>query len=270
MLNKLLLPVDFSARSLRAAEYARYLASESGCEVVLLHVAEPGRGQEAPPPESSLPVLRGILGGAQTRTLELTGDPATAILEFAGHYQPGLIVMPTHGYGMLRRFLLGSVTAKVLHDSEFPVWTGVHGEEEHAVARFSGLSHLACALDLGPPSEHVLRWAAQFATAFGATLTVLHASPQLVPVTGVVHELEWRRHVHEALEQQMAELLERAGVVAGFRLLPGDAPTAVTQAVNELGADALVIGRSPQGLMGRLHTVAYALIRQSGRPVISV
>jgi nucleotide-binding universal stress UspA family protein len=270
MLNKLLLPVDFSARSLRAAEYARYLATESGCEVVLLHVTDPGRKQEAPPPETSLPVLRSLLGGTQTRTLELTGDPATTILDYAGHYQPGLIVMPTHGYGVLRRFLLGSVTAKVLHDSEFPVWTGVHGEDEHTGAQFTGLNHIACAVDLGPPSEHVLRWAAQFATSFGAKLTVLHASPQLVPVVGVVHEPEWRRHVQEALEQQMAELLERAGVVADFRLLAGDAPKAVTEAVNELGADALVIGRSPHGLMGRLRTVAYALIRQSGRPVISV
>lgn len=270
MLTKLLLPVDFSARSLRAAEYARYLATESACEVVLLHVTDPNHKQEAPSPETSLPVLRSILSSVRARTLELTGDPATTILEYAGHYQPDLIVMPTHGYGILRRFLLGSVTAKVLHDSEFPVWTGVHGEEEHAGAKFTGLKHLACAVDLGPPSEHVLRWAARFATAFDAKLTVLHASPQLVPVVGVVHEPEWRRHVQEALEQQMAELLERAGVVAEFRLLAGDAPAAVTAAVNELGADVLVIGRSPHGLMGRLRTVAYALIRQSGRPVISV
>jgi len=33
-------------------------------------------------------------------------------------------MLPTHGRTPLRRFLLGSVTAKVLHDRTVPVWTG--------------------------------------------------------------------------------------------------------------------------------------------------
>lgn len=270
MLNRLLLPVDFSARSLKAAEYARFLAGQSGCEVVLLHITDLSRKEDHPAPETSLPVLKNILSEVRVRSVEIAGDPAAAILDFARHFQPDLIVMPTHGYGVLRRFLLGSVTAKVLHDSEFPVWTGVHVERDEPEKAFAGLNHIVCAVDLGPPSEHVLRWAAQFATAFGAKLTVVHASPQLVTVVGVVHEPEWRRHVQEALEQQMAELLERAGVVADFRLVAGDAPAAVTETLDGLRGDALVIGRSPHGLMGRLRTVAYALIRQSSRPVISV
>lgn len=270
MLTKLLLPVDFSARSLKAASYARYLAAQSGCEVVLLHVHEPARKAEQTPPQASLPVLMEMLSGANIRHIDLTGDPATAILEYAKHYQPDLIVMPTHGYGVLRRFLLGSVTAKVLHDSEFPVWTGVHGEAEYAQHTFEGLRHIICGVDLGPPSEHVLRWAAQFATAFDTRLTVIHASTQLVQIAGVVHEPEWRAHVLDALSKQMAALLEKAGVVAETRLIAGDAPYALTTAVEELHADALVIGRSPHELLGRLRTVAYALIRQSTRPVISV
>jgi hypothetical protein len=34
-----------------------------------------------------------------------------------------MILMPTHGYGPFRQMLLGSVTAKVLHDSKCPVLT---------------------------------------------------------------------------------------------------------------------------------------------------
>jgi len=37
-----------------------------------------------------------------------------------------LIVLPTHGYGGVRRFILGSITAKVLHDADCPVLTGTH------------------------------------------------------------------------------------------------------------------------------------------------
>ncbi len=43
--------------------------------------------------------------------------------------------MPTHGYGPFRRFILGSVTAKVLHDADCPVWTGVHLEEAPPIER---------------------------------------------------------------------------------------------------------------------------------------
>jgi nucleotide-binding universal stress UspA family protein len=270
MFAKLLLPVDFSPRSPGAAATARYLAAHCGGEVTLLHVVDPSRKLEPPAPENSLPVLENMLSGVPRKTVELTGDPAAQILEYARHYQPDLIVMPTHGYGVLRRFLLGSVTAKVLHDSEFPVWTGVHASVPADGQTFQGVSHVACAVDLGPPSEHVLRWSAQFATAFGAKLTVIHASPQLVPVVGVVHEIEWRRHVLEALEQQMAELLERSGVVADVRLAAGAAPEAVTAKAEEVGADVLAIGRSPHGLLGRLRTVSYALIRHSPVPVVSV
>src|SRR4051812_35255270 len=45
-----------------------------------------------------------------------TGDAARAIAECVGARQIDLVMMPTHGYGMFRRALLGSVTTKVLHD----------------------------------------------------------------------------------------------------------------------------------------------------------
>src|ERR1035438_1854787 len=57
------------------------------------------------------------------------GDPAGQIVDYARDHDIGLIVMATHGYGPFRRFLLGSVTAKVLHDAGCPVWTGPHLEE---------------------------------------------------------------------------------------------------------------------------------------------
>ena len=42
----------------------------------------------------------------------LTGDPATTIINQANDLNADLIVMTTHGSGVLRRMLLGSVTAK--------------------------------------------------------------------------------------------------------------------------------------------------------------
>jgi hypothetical protein len=57
------------------------------------------------------------------------GDPAREITDYAQEQGADLIMMPTHGYRTFRSLLLGSVTAKVLHDAACPVWTGVHVED---------------------------------------------------------------------------------------------------------------------------------------------
>lgn len=62
-----------------------------------------------------------------------------------------LIVMPTHGYRRFEKLLLGSVTAKVLHKSKCPIWTGAHVKEvsdEQALIR-----NVLCAIDFSPTAE---------------------------------------------------------------------------------------------------------------------
>lgn len=49
------------------------------------------------------------------------GDPASAILEFAEQNKVDIIIMGTLGKGGLERFLLGSVTDKVVRHSKVPV-----------------------------------------------------------------------------------------------------------------------------------------------------
>ena len=49
------------------------------------------------------------------------GDPAHAILEFAKQNKVDLIIMGTLGKGGLERFLLGSVTSKVVRHSKISV-----------------------------------------------------------------------------------------------------------------------------------------------------
>ena len=67
-----------------------------------------------------------------TVRLTLEGDPGRIIADYAAKEKVDLIMMPTHGYGPFRRFLLGSVTAKTLHDAQCPVWTSAHLSESSA------------------------------------------------------------------------------------------------------------------------------------------
>ncbi len=145
-LSKILLPVDFSERCLGAARYAESLAAHFQAEIGLLHVVEPlrydfgelefagsvanevMRSRAALARQQLEAFLESELAGARVSRVLLEGDPARRIVEYAHEQQVGLIAMPTHGYGPFRRFILGSVTAKVLHDADCPVLTGVHLE----------------------------------------------------------------------------------------------------------------------------------------------
>ena len=51
--------------------------------------------------------LAAELAGTEARRVVLEGDPARQIVEYAHEENVGLIVMPTHGYGPFRQFILG-------------------------------------------------------------------------------------------------------------------------------------------------------------------
>jgi nucleotide-binding universal stress UspA family protein len=165
--------------------------------------------------------------------------------------------MPTHGYGRFRRFILGSNTAKVLHDADCPVWTGVHMEDASAMPSIA-IRNILCAVDLGPQSSRALAWAAGLAREFDARLTLLHAMP-CGPDVGL------------SAGEELRMLQGTAGAKADVLLESGEPAKAICDAAGRLRADVLVIGRgSAAGVYGRLRTNAYSIIRQSPCPVVSV
>jgi nucleotide-binding universal stress UspA family protein len=204
----------------------------------------------------------------------LEGDPAARIIEFAHREEAGLIVMPTHGYGPFRRFILGSNTAKVLHDADCPVWTGVHLGEARPDA--VELKHVLCAVDLGAQSVPALAWAEGLRKLFGARLTVMHVT---AAVPASEHEEAQRATLRWAAEKELQRVLDACSstMTIGGTSCPtlvieaGEPADAICGAAARLKADVVVIGRgSAAGVFGRLRTNAYAIIRQSPCPVVSV
>ena len=287
-LAKILLPVDFSGRCRGGARYVEALGARFDSEITLLHVL--------PPPHyefSALEVggsvltelyavratqarldldahLHDELGSLNVRRVLLEGDPARKIVEYAHTEHIDLIVMPTHGYGPFRRFILGSVTAKVLHDADCPVWTGVHLEEAPPMDEIA-LRHVVVAVDLGSESIQALEWAAWLASVYKARLTLIHATPSLEGRTGEYFDPDWRTHLAEQAREKIDELSARAGAQPEILIENGDTPHVVCGVAERLSADVLVIGRgSAAGMFGRLRTNAYAVIRQAPCPVVSV
>lgn len=265
-LSKILLPVAFSERCRGAARYADALACHFHAELVLLHVVMPpyslDRGAEEAAVYSSAAdlvaervaqsrtELDGFLREAprdpRVRRIVLEGDPARKIVEYAQAEKVDLIVMPTHGYGPFRRFLLSSVAAKALHDTECPVWTGPHMEKAPAWESIT-LRNVACALDLGPQSRAVLGWGGGMAQEFGANLALLHAIPTAIASLGCYYfDPGWRLQLEKAAQAQIAhpeEDLRRATApdasgAAGFSRRGGFSAAAATGEVARTGAHA--------------------------------
>jgi nucleotide-binding universal stress UspA family protein len=283
-LSKILLPVDFSERSVGAARYAKLLASHFRSELTLLHVLAPPEMEagvldvggsrlaelyENRPAQVSSELdslLAAELAGLDVRRVVVEGDPAAKILEFATREAVGMIIMPTHSYGPFRRYLLGSVTAQVLHDASCPVWTGVHLAETPA----RPFQNILCAVDLGAQSSRTLCWAAQLSLEFGARLTLVHATGP-APEPEESSEGGWQAGVRGAAEAELQRLQQFVHVEPDLIIEAGDPDKVICAAAERIPADLLVIGRgSAAGVFGRLRTHAHAIIRMSSCPVVSV
>ncbi len=286
-LENILLPVDFSDRSTGAARYAASVALHFRSRITLLHVLQPPHYEFAAlevggPMLSELFANRSAqvqaeldaflgdeLSGIDVQRVLVEGDPARRIIEYAHEREMDLIVVPTHGYGPFRRFILGSVTAKILHDADCPVWTGVHLEQAPAVARIP-FRQIVCAIDLGPQSCTVLEWASRMAQEFDAHLTVVHATP-CVAVHAQAPDLAWQHSVLTQVREQIDRLPVQRPANSDLLIEGGDPPAVVRSVAQKCRADVLVIGRgSAAGMFGRLRTNAYAIIRESPCPVVSV
>ena len=288
MLNiqKILLPVDFPNASLRVIHQAAALAHHFHSEIVMLHVVT-AQSHAAGVPEDG-PQFAGWdllaemvkaaeknlgqplgpeLEGLAIRCVLVTGDPVQAILQTAQVEKADLIMMPSHGF-TFNRFLLGSVTAKVLYGTECPVWTGAHTEE--SPRQEFAIHNILCAVALGPRSHKAVSWAAQIAAEFGARLTLAHvtASVELWGPGGSYVNPKWKKELVSDASQHLAKLRQDMGIKADVFIGSGDGPKVLSQAAQQTKADLLVTECYPYG--GNLRIHGYAIICAVPIPVLSV
>ena len=200
------------------------------------------------------------------------GDPAETITTYCAAERVGLVMMPTRGCEAFRRLLFGSVTAKVLQDLNCPVWTSSYATDTHAAVS-PVPKVIVCAIDLGLDGDSILRVGRRPAPpALQARLIVAHAlsSSEFHPATHFPGT-EVRRALDNAHIRISNVLGGSPMPEAEVRVEGGSVPEVVHSVVEDSRADLLIIGRaSSQGLMGRLRTHSYALIRESVCPVISI
>lgn len=258
-LKRILFPVDYSDRARAATAHAQALAAHFDAELILLYAVEPP-GYNTALSDSHRIHAEGFddffgdsLKRFRTERLIEHGEPARTIVGCATRNHADLIMIPTQGMGAYRRLIIGSTTAKVLHDADCPVWTSVHLGQIPS-AETIRYNQICCAVDLMAHSANVLDWANRFATSYKAELILVHAG-----------------ECSTGNKEALAELQEKVGAKGFVRLQNGEPDKVVAHVAAEKRADLLVIGRGAEsGRLGRLVATAYGIIRQSPCPVVSV
>jgi nucleotide-binding universal stress UspA family protein len=189
----------------------------------------------------------------------------------AQSWEPALVMLPTHGSGFFQRHLLGSVTARALHDLACPVWTSVHAESAPALEGIH-CHRILCSVDLMENSRDVVDWSGWLARQYDAKLGIVHATAMMdASIASVDLEEEFNRQVSAQARKQIGDLQAKSGTTAQVFINPGRRETVVADAVREFKADLLVIGRdNGSGMVDDLFQSAYAILRESPCPVISV
>jgi nucleotide-binding universal stress UspA family protein len=177
-------------------------------------------------------------------------------------------MMPTHGVGKFRNLLLGSVTAKVLHDATCPVWTAAHVDTQSAS---SVPRRILCAVDGSPTTPALARWACDLARAFRANLAALHVIAPISDWPSLESERRLQEQLRDGARERIGSMLSASGVDAPLRIAVGDIVQCVSEESRQEQADLVVVGRGAIAEpFGRLRAHAFGIIQRSPCPVISV
>lgn len=282
--QSILFPVDFSQASEITARYAHGLAQHTGATVTLLHVLPWLSGwygvTELRPPVAGDEGLRVLLERQRVALAAFRakhfrdlncfsyieeGSVAETIVDIAQESGADLIMMPTRGLGPSRRFLIGSTTAKVLHDARCAIWTTPH---LHELQPFTGFRHLLCTIDRDEVLPDFLKEVVRLASCFGSKLSFVTAVPSTVGGTGDERRIETltKEYPQAGLQEDLGQGLDCTVYVE-----TGPVGQVVRRLVEQHNVDLVVTNRGHlQHPFGKLQTHAYEIVLESPCPVLSL
>ncbi|RBI62091.1 universal stress protein [halophilic archaeon] len=284
MYDDLLVPVDESAGATTALEHAREIAERFGSTVHVLNVANTNRDSVTVVGTDVVDALEhegeGVVeevatdlrdAGIDCRTEVLQGDPAATIADYAESQNFDLVVMPTHGRSGLSRYLLGSVTEKVVRLSPVPVLT-VRMEEARTSFPYE---NVLLPTDGSEAATRAVGQATDLAAELDATLHVLSVvgEPSLgLDVRSQVSDADLREAAEETVSNA-AETAADGGVERVVeRVERGDPARTIDAYAEENDVDLVVMGTTGRREVDRilLGGVTEKVLRSSPVPVMTV
>lgn len=140
MFGRIVVPLDESQLAEQALPVAAHIARMSGGSILLVHIVQPMKDYSYYP--GSTPLLASeivtsdyeraetylkemarskVVQGIHVTTEVMSHDVAHGILEVSQKNEADVIVLSSHGYTGVKRWIMGSVAQKIVHHSPVPV-----------------------------------------------------------------------------------------------------------------------------------------------------
>lgn len=119
-IQRILVPVDGSVSSAKAAEKGKFYADKCGAELHLLYVASEIQ-KDIPSSIIFDEIMKELPPGLVVKTHERAGNIADEILTKADDIAASMIIMGSRGLGIFKGALIGSVSQQVVERSMVPV-----------------------------------------------------------------------------------------------------------------------------------------------------
>ena len=279
-IKRILCPTDFSQFSHRALAHAITLSKWTGARITVLYavpvVFAPPLAVPAPTPaiplapetrarlESDLVSFAAAAERAQVPvdTKLVEGDPVTEIL--AASASADVVVMGTHGARGFERFVLGSVTERVLRKAACPVMTIPRREPDGGESDFL-FQTILCPVDFSDCSSGALRAACEIAKETKGRLVILHVVDWIgdeIPGASLLEAAYERLDALVPFDAPPARQLVRGG--RSFR--------EILRAAEETGAGLVVMGVQGRGAIDLMlfGSTSHHVIREARCPVLTV
>ena len=285
MYDDVLLPFDGSDGAAEALHHAAEIAHWADATIHVLFVADTTRDSvtvvETRVVDALVQKGETIVKEAEKtlRTLGVDsdsdvvqGNPAPTIVEYAERYDHDLIVMPTHGRQGVSRYLLGSVTEKVVRLASVPVLTvRMQRDEQLAFPYENVLIPTDGSAGAGNAAAHGLSLAASLDATVHA-LSVVDDTSLGLDGRSTVSGREGERVATDAVDDVVSEA-EAHGVTNVVRHIEHGSPVeGILDCVESNDIHAIVMGTTGRRGTDRilLGSVAEKTVRSAPVPVITV
>lgn len=282
--KNILLATDFSEVSQHALLHALAMARRYDARLTLLHVAPPEVVTPIPmepvPVEMDWQKKRAAENMARLELFESLhvfphdtvirqGSPWPEMSEVIADQDIDLIVLGTHGRGVIGTLVLGSVAEDVLRHATCPVLT-VGPDVLQSLVDHQQLSQVLFATDFSEASLRALPYALSLAEENNAELTLMHVLQQLEPMP--------LAYSKELLADYCTRLWEMVPDDAGLWCKPqvavavGAAGDEIVRKAHDCQVDLIVMGVHAGGVMAS-HlpwTIVHSVVRHARCPVLTV
>ncbi len=283
MYDSVLVPTDGSDHAARAARHALGLARWFDATVHVVGVVDVSAAGGVSPAfverledraADAIERIEAMADDDRIRSTVLEGTPASTILEYAGERDVDLIAMGTHGRTGVNRYVTGSVTERVIRQSDVPVLTTRvtdrsewAGDYDDVLVPTDGSEAAAAAID------HALAIATQADARVHVVgvvdVTAAAGRPSVMAPSDLLAQFE--SEAETAVETVAAEVRD-AGLDVETHVRKGIPSQGLLEYAGERDVDLIAMGTHGRSGLDRvlLGSTTERLVRRAPVPVLAV